>query len=136
LVEELDGIHAYSIVTGPDRLVGLGVKRAFDMVTALVGLILFSSVMAVVALAIRSRDGRPIPFTQERVGLHGRPLRLVKFRTIVPDAEARYSEVAALSDTKGSAFKMADDPRVTSLGRFLRRASLEELPRLWNVLKG
>jgi exopolysaccharide biosynthesis polyprenyl glycosylphosphotransferase len=136
LLEDLDGMPVYSIVAGPDRLLELAVKRALDIVGALVGLVVLSPIMLGVAVVILARDGRPILFTQERVGLHGRTFRLLKFRTMGPDAEARYPEVAALSDTKGPAFKMADDPRVTPLGRTLRRTSLDELPQLWNVLRG
>ena len=88
------------------------------------------------ALAIRQRDGPPVLFRQTRVGLSGRPFTIYKFRTMDPDAEERYDEVAALSDTKGAAFKMLDDPRITPTGAFLRRTSLDEVPQLWNVLKG
>lgn len=70
------------------------------------------------------------------MGLQGRLFTIYKFRTMIPDAEELYGDVAALSDTKGAAFKMIDDPRVTGLGRFLRRTSIDELPQLFNVLKG
>jgi exopolysaccharide biosynthesis polyprenyl glycosylphosphotransferase len=136
LLEDLDGMPVYSIVAGPDRLLELGVKRALDIVGALVGLIVLSPVMAVVALAILVRDGQPILFTQERVGLHGRPFRLLKFRTMVPDAEAHLSALLDQNERNGHAFKMTNDPRVTRLGRTLRRTSLDELPQLWNVLRG
>ncbi len=78
----------------------------------------------------------PIIFRQTRVGLHGRPFTIYKFRTMVRDAEDRYDDVAALSDTRGAAFKMANDPRVTPVGRTLRKWTLDELPQLINVLKG
>jgi lipopolysaccharide/colanic/teichoic acid biosynthesis glycosyltransferase len=81
-------------------------------------------------------EGRPVFFRQVRVGLQGRPFTIVKFRTMVPDAEARYAEVVALSDTQGAAFKMTNDPRITKLGAFLRKTSIDELPQLWNVLRG
>ena len=136
LLEDLDGIPVYSIVAGPDRLVELGVKRALDIVGALIGLVLLSPVMAAVTLAILARDGRPVLFTQERVGLHGRPFRLLKFRSMAWNAEARLPELLQHNERNGHAFKMADDPRVTPLGRALRRTSLDELPQLWNVLRG
>ncbi len=136
LLEDLDGIPVYSIVAGPDRLVELGVKRGLDIVGALVGLVLLSPVMAAVTLAILVRDGRPVLFTQQRVGLHGRPFRLLKFRSMAWNAEARLPELLQHNERNGHAFKMADDPRVTPLGRALRRTSLDELPQLWNVLRG
>ena len=70
------------------------------------------------------------------MGLHGRTFTIYKFRTMVPDAEERYEEVASMSDTHGAAFKMHDDPRVTGFGRFLRRTSIDELPQLINVISG
>jgi exopolysaccharide biosynthesis polyprenyl glycosylphosphotransferase len=132
--EELDGTPVYSLVSGPDRLVGLALKRAIDLAVAVVGLVLLSPVFAAISLAIASRDGRPVLFRQTRVGLHGRPFHVVKFRTMTTDAEARYEDVVSLSDPR--AFKLTDDPRVTPVGRFLRRTSLDELPQLWNVLRG
>jgi exopolysaccharide biosynthesis polyprenyl glycosylphosphotransferase len=133
-VEDLDGIPVFSLVSGPDRLVGLAVKRAIDVVGSLVGLVVLSPVFAAIALAIMTREGRPILFRQVRVGLHGRPFRVLKFRTMVADAEARYQDLVALGDPR--AFKVTNDPRITKLGVFLRRTSLDELPQLWNVLRG
>jgi exopolysaccharide biosynthesis polyprenyl glycosylphosphotransferase len=133
-MEELDGVPVFSIVSGPDRLLALALKRALDLAGSLAALILLSPVALAVGIAIRAKDGPPILFRQTRVGLHGRPFRVVKFRTMVADAEARYSEVVDRSDPR--AFKLDDDPRVTPLGAFLRRTSLDELPQLWNVLRG
>jgi lipopolysaccharide/colanic/teichoic acid biosynthesis glycosyltransferase len=81
-------------------------------------------------------DGRPVLFAQTRVGLHGRTFRVLKFRTMVPDAEARQAQLEALNEIDGHAFKLADDPRLTRSGRILRAASLDELPQLWNVIRG
>jgi lipopolysaccharide/colanic/teichoic acid biosynthesis glycosyltransferase len=75
-------------------------------------------------------------FVQNRVGLNGRPFALYKFRTMVPDAEARQAELLAKNEMQGPAFKLRDDPRVTPFGRWLRKTSLDELPQLWNVLRG
>ena len=75
-------------------------------------------------------------FRQERVGLHGRPFRVVKFRTMVPDAEEHLAELEALNEISGPAFKLTDDPRLTRTGGWLRRTSIDELPQLWNVLRG
>ncbi len=135
-IEQFFGTPILSLVYGPDRVVGLLAKRAIDIVLALVGLIVLSPVFVAVAAAMVVMEGRPVLFRQVRVGLHGRPFSIVKFRTMVADAEARYEEVALLSDTKGAAFKMKADPRVNRLGRLLRTTSIDELPQLWNVLRG
>jgi exopolysaccharide biosynthesis polyprenyl glycosylphosphotransferase len=135
-VEELDGVPVYSMISGPDRIAALVVKRVVDLVVAGSALLVLSPVLLAIALAIRLRDGSPVLFRQVRVGLHGRRFQVLKFRTMVRDAEARYADVAESSDTTGPAFKMTSDPRVTSLGRFLRRTSIDELPQLWNVLRG
>jgi lipopolysaccharide/colanic/teichoic acid biosynthesis glycosyltransferase len=111
-------------------------KRAIDIGFAVAGLIVLSPLFVGVALWVSASDGAPILFRQTRVGLHGRPFSVVKFRTMVADAEARYSEVVGRSDIAGPAFKLSGDPRVTKTGRFLRRTSLDELPQLWNVLRG
>lgn len=133
-VEDLDGTPVYSLVSGPDRLVALAAKRLIDIVVAALCLLLLSPVLLVVALIIWGRDGRPVLFRQGRVGLHGRPFRVVKFRTMSVDAEVRQREVNPDADPRQ--FRMAVDPRVTRTGRFLRRTSLDELPQLWNVLRG
>jgi len=133
-IEDLDGTPVYSLVSGPDRVAGLIVKRGIDIVVAAVALVVLSPVLLAVAAAIRLRDGSPVLFRQVRVGLHGRRFEVLKFRTMVQDAEARYVEVVGLSDAR--AFKLDADPRITSTGRFLRRSSLDELPQLWNVMLG
>jgi exopolysaccharide biosynthesis polyprenyl glycosylphosphotransferase len=133
-VEDLDGTPVYSLISGPDRLAAFVVKRLFDLVVAGLAIVVASPFLLLIALWIRARDGAPVLFRQTRVGLHGREFQVVKFRTMVRDAEARYGEVVGLSDAR--AFKVTNDPRITPIGRFLRRTSLDELPQLWNVLKG
>jgi exopolysaccharide biosynthesis polyprenyl glycosylphosphotransferase len=134
--EELDGMLIRSYINGPARMFSLLLKRIMDVVGAAAGLIILSPVLLAVASAIVIKDGGPVLFHQTRVGLNGRPFTLYKFRTMDRDAEERFEEVAGQSDTQGAAFKMVEDPRVTRLGAFLRRSSLDELPQLWNVLKG
>ena len=114
------------------------VKAAFDRIGALLLLALSAPVLAVVAaLVMFGPGGRgPAVFRQERVGKDGRPFVLYKFRTMVVNAEARLQELRNLNDTDGELFKMRDDPRVTPVGRWLRRYSLDELPQLVNVVKG
>jgi exopolysaccharide biosynthesis polyprenyl glycosylphosphotransferase len=135
-IEELDGTPVYSMVSGPDRVMGLFVKRLIDVVASGVGLILLSPFLAGIAVAIVLDDGRPVLFRQTRVGLHGRSFRVLKFRSMHRDAEARIAELEAQNEIRGRAFKVTNDPRVTRVGRFLRRSSLDELPQLWNVLRG
>ncbi len=135
-VEDLDGTPVYSMVSGPDRVVALVVKRAFDIIVAGLALIMGSAFLLAIALLIRLRDGSPVLFRQTRIGLHGRKFEMLKFRTMSIDAEERLGALMAKSEIDGAAFKMTDDPRVTQAGPFLRRASLDELPQLWNVLRG
>jgi exopolysaccharide biosynthesis polyprenyl glycosylphosphotransferase len=135
-IEELDGTPVFSLVSGPDRELALATKRLVDLVASIVGLIVLSPLLAIIALAIAWKTGRPILFRQQRVGLHGRPFPLVKFRSMTRGAEAQLAELVERNEISGGAFKLTDDPRVTGIGRFLRRTSLDELPQLWNVLRG
>ena len=112
-------------------------KRTMDVVGSLLGLICLSPVLAAVAALIRLDSRGPILFRQERMGLGGRGFWCLKFRTMVPDAEERLRDLEAKNESAGGVlFKIKDDPRITPLGRFLRRSSLDELPQLWNVLVG
>jgi exopolysaccharide biosynthesis polyprenyl glycosylphosphotransferase len=135
-VEDFEGIRLQSLVYGPDRTVGLIAKRLIDIMGAAVLLVLVAPLLAGVALFVIARDGRPVLFRQVRVGMRGRPFVINKLRTMYRDAEDRYDEVAALSDTSGAAFKMTDDPRITPWGRILRKTSIDELPQFLNVLRG
>ena len=134
--EDLDGTPVYSLVTGPDRMLALVVKRVFDVVVSGLAIVVGSPILIAIALSIRLRDGAPVLFRQTRVGLHGRRFDMIKFRTMSIDAEHQLEDLMAKSEISGQAFKMTDDPRVTRSGRFLRRTSLDELPQLWNVLRG
>jgi lipopolysaccharide/colanic/teichoic acid biosynthesis glycosyltransferase len=111
-------------------------KRALDLAGAVVGLVAFSPVLAAAAVAIKLTSPGPVIFKQRRAGLGGRPFTIYKFRTMVADAEARKKALRALSEQDGPAFKLTHDPRVTAVGRFLRKTSIDELPQLFNVLKG
>jgi lipopolysaccharide/colanic/teichoic acid biosynthesis glycosyltransferase len=111
-------------------------KRGMDVTVAGVALACLLPLLALIALAIRLSSGSPVIFRQRRAGLMGRPFEIYKFRTMVVDAEARQKDLRHLSEQDGPAFKLTRDPRVTRLGGFLRKTSLDELPQLWNVLKG
>lgn len=113
-----------------------GAKRAFDLALILVSLPVLIPVVAVLALVIKLGSRGPVFFVQERVGEAGRRFRMVKFRSMYPDAGARRAALLAASERSGICFKHKNDPRVTPIGRFLRRTSLDELPQLWNVFLG
>lgn len=134
--EEFDGFLVRSLVHDGQRELGLIAKRAIDIVGASLGLLVLSPILIGAAIAIRLGDGPPVLFGQTRVGLHGRPFKMFKFRSMVTDAEARLGDLMHLNERTGAAFKMEDDPRITPVGRFLRRTSIDELPQLWNVLTG
>jgi exopolysaccharide biosynthesis polyprenyl glycosylphosphotransferase len=110
-------------------------KRAFDLAGATVGVIAISPLLAAIAIAVRIDSRGPVLFRQTRVGRDGRRFQMIKFRSMVPDAEARKASLADQNEAVGL-FKIADDPRITRVGRFIRRTSLDELPQLFNVLKG
>jgi exopolysaccharide biosynthesis polyprenyl glycosylphosphotransferase len=135
-VEDFEGVPILSVVQGPDRALGLAAKTVFDIVGAAIALVVLSPVLALVALSILVRDGRPILFRQTRIGLHGRPFAVLKFRTMVCGAESQLDALAHQNEVAGPAFKVTNDPRITRTGRWLRRASLDELPQLVNVIRG
>jgi len=114
----------------------LVVKRLFDLLFSGIMLILLSPLLLAIALLIKLQDGGPVLFWQTRVGRWGQDFRFPKFRSMVVNAEQLKAELMEKNEMVGVAFKMQDDPRVTKLGRFLRKYSLDELPQLWSVLKG
>ena len=112
------------------------IKACLDRVGAALGLLMLLPFFAVIAIGVKAEDKGPIFFRQRRVGRQGEQFSLVKFRTMGVDAEARLGELQQLNEGAGPLFKMKDDPRVTRIGRHLRKYSLDELPQLWNVLVG
>jgi exopolysaccharide biosynthesis polyprenyl glycosylphosphotransferase len=135
-LEDLEGTAVLSFASGPDELAGQALKRAFDVTVASLAIVLFAPVMLGIAVVLRVRQGPGVIFRQTRVGIHGRPFTIYKFRSMTLDAEERYAELASQSHTRGAAFKMVGDPRITGVGQWLRRFSLDELPQFFNVLKG
>jgi len=114
-----------------------GMKRMIDIFGSLVGMILLAPVFIAIGIAVKLSSPGPIIFTQIRVGCNGRHFKFYKFRSMRQDAEALKASLAQQNESKdGVIFKMKDDPRITKVGRFLRRTSLDELPQLWNVFRG
>ena len=124
---------AMHVVPDDHRLI---IKRATDITGAVVGLVLTAPLLGVIAIAIKLTSRGPVLFMQERYGWRKRRFHMLKFRTMVTDAEALQVTLEGRNEALGPVFKIRDDPRVTALGRFLRRTSLDELPQLWNVLRG
>ena len=135
--DDLDGQSVSSLDGGGTRTFALFAKRCLDIAGATLGLIVLGPLFVAVGAAIILTDGRPILFRQARVGLHGRVFPVVKFRTMARDADAHRSELRQYNEVSGNAsFKMTNDPRITPIGGILRRSSIDELPQLWNVLRG
>ncbi len=111
-------------------------KRSIDIVGSALGLLVLSPLFVIVALAVKLTSRGPALFVQERCGLGGRKFAFYKFRTMVEDAEERRAGLEHLNEMNGPIFKIRRDPRITRLGKVLRKTSIDELPQLWNVLKG
>jgi exopolysaccharide biosynthesis polyprenyl glycosylphosphotransferase len=134
--ESVDGVGIYTLANGPDRAAGLMLKRVLDVAGSAFLLVVLSPVLALMAVLVKLDSRGPALFRQERVGLHGRTFQVLKFRSMCSDAEQRLEELRRHNRIKGHAFKLDQDPRITRVGRFLRRSSLDELPQLLNVLRG
>ncbi|HET7433437.1 MAG TPA: sugar transferase [Thermoanaerobaculia bacterium] len=135
-IEELEGVPLLTFTTTPSNESQLAAKRLLDVSISLFVLMVSLPVILLAALLIKITSPGQVVFKQKRIGLNGRMFTLYKFRTMIADAHARREEVAHLNEMNGPVFKAKDDPRVTPVGRWLRRFSLDELPQLWNVLKG
>jgi exopolysaccharide biosynthesis polyprenyl glycosylphosphotransferase len=122
--------------TTPEASWQSALKRPFDFIGATLVLIPGSLLFVVIALLIKFTSRGPVLFRQQRAGLNGRPFTMYKFRTMVADAEQRKQELEALNEMRGPVFKVTNDPRVTPIGKFLRRTSIDELPQFFNVLRG
>lgn len=115
----------------------LFMKRLMDIVGALCGLILLSPIFLIIALLIKLEDPKgPIFFKQNRVGRNEKEFEMYKFRSMITDAEEKLKDLLQHNEVSGAMFKMKDDPRVTKIGKFIRKTSIDELPQLLNVLKG
>jgi len=135
-VEELEGVPFLTFTTTPSNETQLALKRLLDVAISVVLLLLTAPVLSIAALLIKLTSPGSVVFKQTRIGLNGRLFTLYKFRTMIEDAHARRDEIAHLNEMNGPAFKAKEDPRVTAVGKWMRRFSLDEIPQLWNVLKG
>ncbi len=135
-VEEFGG---RSVIThfrgGHDGWAGAA-KTGIDITVSMIALLFLSPVLLIAAVLVKLTSPGPVWFVQKRLGLNKRPFNVYKFRTMVVDAEKRLKEVEHLNEVSGPVFKIRNDPRVTTIGRILRKTSIDELPQLWNVVKG
>ena len=133
---EFCGVPLLTFESTPQRLIPFFAKRLADLILSGAALVLLSPVFAIIALLVKITSTGPALFSQERGSLNGRTFKLYKFRTMVVDAESKLEQLKVHNEMKGAAFKMANDPRVTPLGKWLRKLSIDELPQFYNVLKG
>ena len=134
--EDLEDHPTIALHSGGHDGLALLIKRSLDACVSVSMIILLSPLLFLIALAIRLSSPGPVLFIQNRVGLNKRHFRLLKFRTMIPGAEKQQAELEALNEMGGPVFKIREDPRITPIGRILRNTSLDELPQLFNVLKG
>jgi exopolysaccharide biosynthesis polyprenyl glycosylphosphotransferase len=112
------------------------IKRLFDIVAGSIALTLLAPLFLVVAILVKGTSRGPVFFRQNRVGRHGRPFQMLKFRSMVVNAEQLQAKLQQQNEQTGPVFKMRSDPRITRVGRFIRRYSIDELPQFWNVVRG
>lgn len=132
----LEEFPILSFESAPDKLLHLLVKRLFDAVFSAIILIMLSPIFVTTAALIKLSSKGPVLFKQQRCSLYGRRFTLYKFRTMVQDAEAKLNDLLVYNEMDGPVFKMKDDPRITKIGKFLRKFSIDELPQFWNVFTG
>lgn len=132
----IDGLPVLALHQEPTLTMLLLTKRFIDIVFSVAGLLLLSPLLLIVAAAIRLESPGPILYRSRRIGSKGREFTCLKFRTMIADADQRRRKIEHLNERAGVLFKISNDPRVTRVGRFLRKYSLDELPQFWNVLKG
>ena len=131
-----DDVPVIDLYSSPKMNLQFIIKRVLDIFVSMILLVLFAPIVAVICLLIKITSKGPIHFKQTRLGYNGRPFSCIKFRTMVEDAEKLKDELIAFNEMDGPVFKMKNDPRITKMGSFLRKTSLDELPQLINVLKG
>ena len=135
-LENFREVQLLSLSSAPDSELRLFFKRMFDVALSFVSLVVLSPLLLCIAAMIRITSPGPVLFRQTRCGLGGRRFTLFKFRSMINNAEQMRAELHQLNELDGPVFKISDDPRITTVGRWLRRFSLDELPQLWNVFRG
>ncbi len=135
-MEFLENVPFITFSSTPDHVVSLHAKRVLDVILASIGLVVLMPFFVVIGLIVKLTSKGPIIYRQVRCGLYGRRFTLYKFRSMFDGADDILWEIKHLNEMDGPTFKMRNDPRVTPLGRFLRKSSIDELPQFWNVLKG
>ncbi len=133
---DLQGFPLIAFESTTDKLGHLFVKRIFDFSASLAGLVLFAPLFVVICILIKATSPGPVFFKQERCTLYGRKFMFYKFRTMIVEAESKLKDILQYNEMNGPVFKMTNDPRITKIGKWLRKYSLDELPQLWNVAKG
>ena len=134
--DEFDGEHYITTYTEPGELGPRAIKRLLDVVVASIALMLLSPILIAAAIAIKLTSPGPILFFQDRIGVNKRRFKMFKFRTMVPNAEQLIGQLENRNEVSGPVFKIKNDPRITPVGKMLRRSSIDELPQLFNVLMG
>jgi exopolysaccharide biosynthesis polyprenyl glycosylphosphotransferase len=135
-LENFRDVQLLSLSSAPDSELRLFFKRVFDVVLSATSLILLSPLLLAIGAMIKITSPGPVFFQQTRCGLGGRRFMLYKFRSMINNAEQMRAELHQLNELDGPVFKISDDPRITTVGRWLRRFSLDELPQLWNIFRG
>lgn len=135
--KQMDSVQSPAAVVAPKRKIGYEIcKRIFDIVASACAMVVLSPVFLAVAIAIKCEDGGKVFYGSTRLTKNGKEFTMYKFRSMCVDAEAKLDSLLSLNEMKGPAFKIAEDPRITKVGKFIRRTSIDELPQLWNILKG
>jgi len=134
--EEFDGAEYIATYFSSRDLWPRTVKRMLDIAMASTALLILSPILLITAIAIKLTSPGPVLFVQERVGLNKRRFKIFKFRTMISNAEMLMADLEKHNEATGPVFKIKNDPRITTIGKFLRRRSIDELPQLFNVLKG
>ncbi len=129
-------VEAVLQTTAKKRQLYAPLKRAFDLTICILSFLPVMCILAVISFAIWKEDGGPVFFVQERTGYKGKRFKMIKFRTMVTDAENRKQELLHLNELQWPDFKIRNDPRITKIGRLLRRTSLDEIPQVLNILRG
>jgi len=135
-IQYLDEMPFFTFQNTPNSYISLKIKTIFDFIFSLLAIISLSWLFIIIAILVKIDSKGPIIFKQTRVGLRGREFQLYKFRSMIPDAEDLLEKLKNKDEQSGPVFKMKDDPRITPIGKFLRKTSLDELPQFFNVIKG